>query len=326
MIRLVYSAPQPASPKPPTPAAPEAFRGLSIFERGWLSANNVLLHGQGEGAVLVDSGHALHAAQTVALVRGDLQDGEALRCVINTHLHSDHCGGNAALQREFQVPTFIPPGGFEAVRQWDEAALSYRPTGQHCERFDVHGTVQPGERLALGLRSWDVLAAAGHDPDAVMLFDREHRVLISGDALWENGFGVVFPELDGQAGFDDVAAVLDRIEGLSVQWVIPGHGAPFCDVASALQRARSRLAGFRADPAKHARHAAKVLLKFHLLEVQSQSVAAMHLWAGETPLVRQIWEGQGRPEASLHLWCDGLIRELVRSAAVISRNGQLSNP
>ena len=320
MIRLVYSA-------PPTRPAPQAFDGLDIFERGWLSANNVLLHGQdGEGAVLVDTGHGLHAEQTVALVAAGLRPGETLRCVVNTHLHSDHCGGYAALQRRFEAPTFIPPGGFEAVRHWNEAALSYRPTGQFCERFEAHGTLNPGERLAQGGRVWEVLAAPGHDPDAVMLFDRGQRVLVSGDALWENGFGVIFPELGGERGFDDAQAVLETIDGLQARWVIPGHGAPFEDVAAALRRARAKLAAFRADPAKHARHAAKVLLKFHLLEVQRQSVAALHLWAGETPLMRHIWESQGRPEASLHLWCDGLVRDLVRSAALVCRDGQLSNP
>ena len=43
-----------------------------------------------------------------------------------------------------------------------------------------------------------------------MLFDRQGGVLMSGDALWEDGFGVVFPELDGTTAFADVGAVLDR--------------------------------------------------------------------------------------------------------------------
>jgi hypothetical protein len=33
-------------------------------------------------------------------------------------------------------------------------------------------------------------------------------VLISADALWENGFGVVFPELEGDDAFAIVAATL----------------------------------------------------------------------------------------------------------------------
>jgi glyoxylase-like metal-dependent hydrolase (beta-lactamase superfamily II) len=317
MIRLAYSA-------PPTPPA---LRGVQVLERGWLSANNVVLHGDSDhpGAALIDTGHALHAEQTAALVKHSLRS-EPLRCVINTHLHSDHCGGNAGLQRAFSVPVFIPPGGFEAVRRWDDKALSFRATGQRCERFEVHGSLRAGEFFWWGQRRWEVLAAPGHDPDAIMLFDAAHGVLISGDALWQNGFGVVFPELDGRPAFDDVAAVLDLIETLPVQWVVPGHGAPFTDVAPALARARSRLARFRASAAEHAVHAAKVLLKFHVLEVQCQSVAALHLWFGQTPLLRQIWESLGRPQASIHLWCDALVQSLIERGALLQRDGVVTNP
>ena len=41
---------------------------MRIFERGWLSANNILFIGRDETA-LVDSGYATHAPQTLALVR-----------------------------------------------------------------------------------------------------------------------------------------------------------------------------------------------------------------------------------------------------------------
>jgi glyoxylase-like metal-dependent hydrolase (beta-lactamase superfamily II) len=42
-----------------------------------------------------------------------------------------------------------------------------------------------------------VLAAPGHDPHMVMLFNRERGILISADALWEHGFGAIFPEIEG---------------------------------------------------------------------------------------------------------------------------------
>jgi glyoxylase-like metal-dependent hydrolase (beta-lactamase superfamily II) len=59
----------------------------------------------------------------------------------------------------------------------------------------------------------------------VMLFDRAHGVLLSADALWENGFGLIFPEIAGEPGFDDMHAVLDLIATLPVQVVVPGHGS-----------------------------------------------------------------------------------------------------
>jgi glyoxylase-like metal-dependent hydrolase (beta-lactamase superfamily II) len=301
----------------------DPLAGLTVLERGWLSSNNVLIHPsyEGDAAVLVDTGHCLHAEQTVALLQAALTPGERLGAVVNTHLHSDHCGGNAAVQRSFDaVPVFIPDGPWQAVHVWDEDALSYRLTGQRCERFTASGTVSAGERTRWGGRDWTAIGAPGHDPDSIMLFDARDGVLVSADALWENGFGVVFPELEGASAFDDVAATLDQIEALPVAWVVPGHGAPFQDVAGALGRARERLHAWRRDPARHARHAAKVLLKYHLLEEQRQSVTRLHLWVGSTPLVREIWTRLGCPRRSLHAWCDELVDELVAQGAA-ARDG-----
>lgn len=302
-----------------------ALAGLQVFERGWLSSNNVLIPGRdGEGAALVDAGHCLHAAQTLALVRRALA-GAPLAQVFNTHLHSDHCGGNAALQREFGAAVHVPAGGWQAARDWDEAALSYRPTGQRCERFVPQGRIEPGSALALGGRRWEVLAAPGHDPDSVMLFDAQHGVLISADALWENGFGLVFPELDGESAFDDVAAVLDLIARLPVALVIPGHGAPFEDVGGALQRARARLDAFRAAPARHARHGAKVLLKYHLMEEQAQPLPALRAWAGDTPLLQAIWQRCAAPGERFDDWFAVLLRELCEGGALRLDDGLVHN-
>jgi len=100
-------------------------------------------------------------------------------------------------------------------------------------------------------------------------------VLISADALWENGFGVIFPELEGESGFAEEQAVLDAIAKLDVRTVIPGHGAPFTHVAPALERAFSRLAWLRADPARNAKNALKVLIVFKLLDVRAMSFEAL---------------------------------------------------
>lgn len=305
--------------------AAAVLRGLTFIERGWLSSNNVLLHGApGEGATLVDTGHCNHAAQTLALVRHALGD-EALARIVNTHLHSDHCGGNALLQREFDLPVLIPPGLWDAARVWDEGVLSYRLTRQRCERFRPDAKIVPGEAIAVGGKRWEVIAAPGHDPHAVMLFDAQHGVLISADALWANGFGVVFPELEGVPAFDDVAAVLDLIERLPVQWVLPGHGAPFQDVGPALARARSRLVSFRADPARHDRHAAKVLLKYHLLEAGQQGIAELRAWFASTPLIQRMYRRMSAPPKSLEAWCDALLAELVAAGALVVRDGVIYN-
>lgn len=287
--------------------------GVVVFERGWLSSNNVLFVGRDETA-LVDTGYATHADQTLALVESVLGE-RPLDRILNTHLHSDHCGGNAALQARYpSVRTEIPPGEAAFVENWDQQRLSFLATGQSCPRFRFTSLLLPGTECLLGGGPWQVHAAPGHDPHSVILFDEESRTLISADALWENGFGIAFPELAGEPSFEDVGATLDLIERLVPRRVIPGHGAVFGDVAKALSVARRRLDGLRRDPVKHARHAIKVLMKFKLLEVQSILMEDWDAWLRGTPYLNAI-RSRFFNEVELDRLTGDILAELVAAGA-----------
>jgi glyoxylase-like metal-dependent hydrolase (beta-lactamase superfamily II) len=287
--------------------------GVKVFERGWLSANNILFKCGGESA-LVDSGYWTHSNQTAALVRGELGD-QPLTQLLNTHLHSDHCGGNAALQGFYPaVETLIPPGQASHVRDWDPIALTYTPTGQECPQFRMDGVLVAGQTIKLGGAVWEIHSSPGHDPHAVILFDPLSRALISADALWENGFGVVFQELEGDRAFEEVAQTLELIEQLRPNVVIPGHGNVFSEVNKSLELARRRLDVFVQDPRKHASHAAKVLLKFKLLELQHVQWAEFRNWVSSTPYFALV-HGRWFNDQALVTWMDGVIADLVRSGA-----------
>ena len=287
--------------------------GITVFERGWLSANNILFRGSDTSA-LVDSGYATHAGQTLALVAQALGE-RPLDLLLNTHLHSDHCGGNAALQQRYpDVHTRIPPGLAASVKDWNPEKLTYTPTGQCCPAFRFDSLLQPGSEVRLGDLPWQIHAAPGHDPHSVVLFEAQSRVLISADALWENGFGVIFPELEGVDAFDEVAATLDLIESLRPKLIIPGHGKVFSHAPEAISRARSRLDSFVGDPRKHARHAAKVLLKFKLLESQRVSIQELVCWAHSTAYLAMVRE-RYFPGIAASAWLDQLTEDLLRAGA-----------
>ena len=285
--------------------------GMHVFERGWLSSNCIFFD-DGQTSSLVDSGYCTHSAQTLDLVSSKL-GSRSLDFLINTHLHSDHCGGNAALQARYpDVLTVIPAGQSALVEDWDSVGLFYTPTGQLCPRFSFKKTLDVGASIQLGLQAWQIHGAGGHDPHAVILFEPIDRVLISADALWESGFGVIFPELEGIEAFTDVVLTLDVIERLNPNVVIPGHGPIFKYTPQVMATARQKLNGFVNDPVKLARHGAKVLLKFKLLERQRMSYAEFAHWCSETPCLvqyqRKFFEG-----SDFSTWVDQLCAELVKA-------------
>ena len=297
--------------------------GIEVFERGWLSANNIFLFSE-QDVSLVDTGYHTHQAMTLQLVQHTIKKHglKTLNKVVNTHLHSDHCGGNASLAQEYGCKVYIPAAEDGAVKSWDEDVLSYRNLGQQCPRFYHHGLLIPGQEIQLGPYLWKIVAAPGHDPHSVMLYEAQHGILISADALWEDGFGVIFPELWGEPGFEEVAHTLDLIESLDISVVIPGHGKIFTDVVNSITTARSRLDYLASDPNRNARHGAKVLLKYKLIEWQTQDLPAVKRWIKSTPALHSAARQLNMTIEELVEW---LPQALVKSRAANMMHDQLIN-
>lgn len=297
--------------------------GLCVIERGWLSSNNVLFRGtRGSPPTVIDTGYDTHSEQTLSLLQTRLR-GEGLERVLNTHLHSDHCGGNAALQTRWGCEVGVPEASADAVAAWDEAKLTFRATGQRCRRFSAQRSLRAGERLRIGTRDWDIIGVQGHDPDALMFFQRESRVLITADALWEDRLAIIFPELTGESGFAQARAALDTIEMLSPAIVIPGHGKPFDNVAHALRSSRRRIAQFERDPERHRRYAERALTMFHMLEHRCREESDLVEWLGEAPIFRF---GEARPHGARDertAQASGVIDRLVQDGLLVRVENQI---
>lgn len=291
---------------------------IRVLERGWLSSNNIVFL-EGDGATVVDTGYVSHAEQTVELLRRVLE-GRRLKRIINTHSHSDHMGGNAAVRRAFGCRIAIPAGIERAVTEWDEHALLLKPAQQRSERFLHDEVIAAGEEIELGGLKWRTHAAPGHDMDALVFHCAEKRILISGDALWQDGFGVVFDAVLGRASALDVQReTLDMLSRLEVDVVIPGHGAPFRDAAKALERAYQRVAAFQRDPERLARHATKVIFTFFLLDMQRLPLADLPAHLERTSIYGEANDRYLKmPPAALAEW---LVRDLSSAGVIEVRDG-----
>jgi len=295
---------------------------MYVLERGWLSSNNIVFV-DGDEASVVDTGYCLHAEQTAQLI-DRVRAERPLTRIVNTHLHSDHVGGNARLRAQHRATISIPPGLAAAVDTWDTEALTYTPTAQECPRFSYDALLHAGTMLQLGGLPWEVLAAPGHDPHMVMLFNDDERILISADALWQQGFGALFPEIEGQSCFEEQRAALDLIAQRQPRIVIPGHGAPFIDIAAALDRAHARLTALAASPERNARHVLKVLMKFWLLQIREATRDRTYAHFGAARyfqiIYRRYFAGQ-----SFTAMIDRSIQELVDAGAAAASADRIVN-
>jgi glyoxylase-like metal-dependent hydrolase (beta-lactamase superfamily II) len=294
---------------------------MNVIVRDWLSANHVVLNGRDE-SFLIDTGYSRHAAFTLALLRSKSGLGHRrLSMIVNTHCHSDHMGGNALLSKFYGCPVAVPEGEAPHLIAWDQKALLLEYADQVAERFAVDEVLRAGETYTWGDLDWKAIAAPGHDMAALCFFNEEHGMLISGDALWSNGFGFVMPRSLDPEALPATRATLEALSRLPIRVVIPGHGDPFDDVGTALERAFRRLDAFEADEMRVVRHALKVVLMFKLLDCRELPLDELPAYVDRVGLYRDFNARflKLTPEAL----AASLVGELSRSGAVRSHRGML---
>lgn len=263
---------------------------IKVVVRDWLNANHVLISGKDHN-VVIDSGYGRDARRTSALLQTpEALDGNRLDRLVNTHCHSDHMGGNALLRRQTGCRLSIPAGEAPAIKAWDERALWLTWADQRCERFEFDDLIRPGDTLDWGGLAWQAMAAPGHDMHALMFYCADERILVSGDAFWENGFGVVLPGEGREQRLAATRGTLDAIAKLGARTVIPGHGAPFSEPEPALERAYRRLEALAADELRMARSALKVMFVFSLLDRGRIASGGLEAYLSSIPVYAEYAE------------------------------------
>jgi glyoxylase-like metal-dependent hydrolase (beta-lactamase superfamily II) len=262
---------------------PQRAPNIKVLVRGWLNCNQIVINGETDN-VVIDAGYHSHAPATIAMLNEpEISEHKKYSRLINTHCHSDHMGGNAALQRALACTIAVPIGEAAGVRPWSRQSFWLDYADQYAEPFDYDSTIAPDEVLHLGGFAWRAVAAPGHDMGALMFYCAELKLLISGDALWQNGLGAITPKHGVNPGVEAALATLQTIRELELEVVIPGHGQPFTDVYDAIARAESRLRAYQAEPKKCARNFLKSIFTFHLLEVGSMALDQLPNYFARVP-------------------------------------------
>ena len=106
--------------------------------------------------------------------------------------------------------------------------------------------------------------------------------------------------------------------------VLPGHGPVIHDVTESLTRAYSKLNYFVQSPLLHASHAAKVLLKFKLLELQSVALFDFKEWGVNTPLLMRIHQSFFMT-TPIQDWFSELLEELINKNVAFVTDGVIYN-
>lgn len=174
--------------------------------------------------------------------------------VLNSHTHNDHVGDNWRFHDIYGMDTGFTRRNARGSRQAAQAELA---PGELCgplpagfdrksyrtRPFTISHWLRGGEKLDLGGRVLQVIAAPGHTPDSIALLDEDHGLLFTGDMYYPGPIFLFRPETDLDAYVSSIRAMAAMAPRL--QLLLPAHNLPVAEpgdlnrVLAAMEQVRS---------------------------------------------------------------------------------------
>ncbi|MFT4861626.1 MAG: glyoxylase-like metal-dependent hydrolase (beta-lactamase superfamily II) [Pseudohongiellaceae bacterium] len=156
--------------------------------------------------------------------------------VLNSHSHYDHVGGNHFFAKIYgtgleysqqrskgranaQVAEFISEGWV-----WKPLPAGTTVSNYTSKPFTVTDFVSDSQVIDLGGRVLEVILVPGHTPDALVLLDRDNRLMFMGDTFYP----ATLYAHTGDANFLDYVSSAEKLSQyqFSVDYILPAHNEP----------------------------------------------------------------------------------------------------
>jgi glyoxylase-like metal-dependent hydrolase (beta-lactamase superfamily II) len=146
--------------------------------------------------------------------------------ILNTHGHSDHIAGNAALKEAFPDAELMIGAG-DADKLLDPWKNLSGPFGIELRSPAADRLLREGDVLQLGPLTFDVMETPGHSIGHVVFLCRQSQpwILIGGDVLFRGSIGRTdFPDGEHQ---ELIRVIRQKLLPLPADTIVlSGHGEP----------------------------------------------------------------------------------------------------
>jgi hydroxyacylglutathione hydrolase len=184
-------------------------------EQGMLDCNTYVI--KGSPGIIIDPGNVEFLASRVGGLHQDGIDPADIGIIVNTHLHVDHCGANEAFKKLSGAKIALHPvqkNNYRLVVIDGARLFGLEPTG-----FKEDSLLE-GSHLKAGGIDLELIPSPGHSPDCVCFYQRQEKVLICGDVLFEMNTGRV--DLPG-GNAEELKKSIEMLSRLDIEYLLPGH-------------------------------------------------------------------------------------------------------
>ncbi len=192
------------------------FPGMNFDCNTFLIKDN-----QADEMTLIDCGTGFFFDRLIKRISQEELNPQKITRVILTHVHFDHSGGLINFVREYSPKVLVFHLEADSIEKGGNGLLLARDFGLEFTPTKVHQRLKEGETIKAGSLNLEILNTPGHTAGSICLYDRDSKVLFSGDTVFTYGsFGRVdFPTGDSK----QMVQSLIELSKLDVQYLLCGH-------------------------------------------------------------------------------------------------------
>ncbi len=159
---------------------------IRIFHFNFIQVNTYILYDDTREAVIIDPGNYIKAEddQLRDFIEKEKLD---IKYIINTHPHIDHILGNDYCRKQFSGILIQHKAGIPVYEKAGDYLTSFQlnlPDFPHADEY-----VEAGDILSFGDQQLKVLYTPGHCDGSISLYDAQHKIVFTGDVLFEESIG-----------------------------------------------------------------------------------------------------------------------------------------
>ena len=223
----------------------EILKELFFIKRGYLNANHFVY--RSKAPILIDTGYISDFSETEKLLSELGVNLYDVSLIINTHTHCDHIGGNQIIQKMSGCDIALHAVGKYFIDTQDDWSMWWKYFNQEADFFKCTQSLEDGDVIFIGPHKFQVIYTPGHASDGSVLYNRQEKILISSDTLWETDVAAMTLRIEGSRALFHMQESLQKIESLEVKRIYPGHGKPFSDLKKAILKSKEKIKRYLLD-------------------------------------------------------------------------------
>jgi hydroxyacylglutathione hydrolase len=184
-----------------------ALKDISLIIGDGLCSNIYVL-GR-EKATIVDTGVGNRANPVLPQLTELGVQPENIEQVILTHAHHDHAMGTSLILEKAHPKVYV----HEKDTKYIASSLG-----------DALVKVSEEDIIQTPIGSFNIYWTPGHTTGSICLYNPTHKILISGDTVFPDGY---YGRYDGESGsLEAIIESLRKLTELDCEIMLPGHGSP----------------------------------------------------------------------------------------------------